>query len=119
MKEAITELLGRRLPLPGIVAWTARLPDRSLIHQCYNDWFNDAQLAEIINRLTLAADGFGYHGIQPLRLCWVFEHARIHLALRRDGPCLLFIAENQQGFSPAKIEAVFDEFSALPAPSKS
>jgi hypothetical protein len=117
VKEAITDLLCRRLPLPGVVAWTVRLADRSLIHQSYNDWFNDTQLAEIITRISLAADGFGYHGIQPLRLCWVFEHARIYLALRPDGPSLMFIAENQQHFSPARIEAVFDEFSALPGPT--
>lgn len=114
MKDALLELLNRRLPMPGVAAWSARLPDRSLIHQAYSDWFNEEQLEQILSRLALAADGLGYHGIQPVRLCWVFEHARIHLALRPDGPCLAFYVENRAGYASAKVESLLEEFSSLP-----
>lgn len=114
MKDALLELLNRRLPMPGVAAWSARLPDRSLIHQAYSDWFSEEQLEQIISRLALAADGLGYHGIQPVRLCWIFEHARIHLALRHDGPCLAFFVENRAGYASAKVESLLEEFSSLP-----
>jgi len=114
MKEALTALLARQLPLPGVAAWSARLPDHSLVHQSYSDWFTEDQLDQILGRLTLAVDGLSYHGIQPLRLSWVFEHARIHLSVRPDGPCLAFYVENRTSFSMGKIESLFDEFAALP-----
>ena len=71
---------------------------------CYSDWFTPAQVEQALSRLALAADSLGYHGIQPIRLCWVFEHTRIHLALRRDGACLAFFVENRPG-ATAKLEA--------------
>ena len=115
MKAVLLELLGQRLPLPGVAAWAARLPDMSLVHHAYSDWFNGPQLEQIAGRLALAAEGLSAHGLQPVRLSWVFEHARIHLALRRDGACLAFFLENRQGPPSAKIEAVFDEFGSLSA----
>jgi hypothetical protein len=56
-----------------------------------------------------------YHGIQSERLCWVFEHARIHLALRRDGICLALFVENRPGVTNAKLEGVLGEFASLAA----
>jgi len=113
MKAALEELLARHLPLPGVAAWFARLPDRTLLHEAYSDWFTGPQLEQIVTRLALAADGLGYHGIQPLRLAWTFEHARILLALRRDGPCLALFVENRPGFASAKIDRLLEEFIAL------
>ena len=66
-------------------------------------------------RLALAADGLGYHGIQPVRLCWVFEHARIHLALRRDGTCLALFVENRPGVTNAELLGLLEEFAGLAA----
>ena len=68
-----------------------------------------------LSRLALAADSLGYHGIQPARLCWVFERARIHLALRQDGACLALFVENRPG-NTTKLEALLEEFTSLPTP---
>jgi len=114
MKAALLELLGKGLPLPGVVAWATRLPDMTLAHHAYNDWFNGQQLEQMVGRLALAAEGLSAHGIQPVRLAWIFEHARIHLALRRDGGCLALFLENRSGFPSAKIESLFEEFASLP-----
>jgi hypothetical protein len=73
-----------------------------------------AKVEQALSRLALAADSLGYHGIQPTRLCWVFEHARIHVALRRDAACLAFFVENGPGTSP-KLEGLLEEFARLPA----
>ena len=113
MKQALQEFVDRRLPLPGVAAWVARLADRSFVHHRYTDWFTAAQLEQALTRLALAADGLGYHGIQPVRLCWVFEHTRIHLALRRDGVCLALFVENRAGVANAKLIGLLEEFAGL------
>lgn len=114
MKGTLQDFLERNLPLPGVAACSVRLADRSFVSRCYSDWFTTAQVEQAVSRLALAADSLSYHGIQPIRLCWVFEHTRVHLALRRDGACLAFFAENRPGVTNPRLEAVLEEFAALP-----
>lgn len=111
MKQPLQEFLDRRLPLPGVAAWVARLADRTFVHHCCTDGFTGAQLEQALARLALAADGLAYHEIQPLRLCWVFEHTRIHLASRRDGVCLALFVENRPGVATAKLVSLLEEFA--------
>jgi hypothetical protein len=47
-------------------------------------------------------------------LCWVFEHVRIHLALRQDAACLAFFVESRLG-TDHKLEGLLEEFAGLPA----
>jgi hypothetical protein len=115
MNEALQAFLDHNLPLPGVAAYSARLADRTFVSHCYNDWFTAAQVEQVLSRLALAADSLGYHGIQPARLCWVFEHNRIHLALRRDGACLAFFVENRPGVASARLEGLLGEFTGLAA----
>jgi hypothetical protein len=115
MTEALQAFLDRNLPLPGVAACSARLADRTLVSHCYNDWFTAAQVEQVLSRVALAADSLGYHGIQPVRLCWIFEHSRIHLALRRDGACLAFFVENRPGVTNARLVTVLEEFVGLAA----
>jgi hypothetical protein len=115
MNETVQEFLSRRLPLPGVAAWSVRLADRTVLNHCYSDWFSEKQLEQAISRLALAADGLGYHGIQPVRLCWVFEHTRIHLAMHREGVCLALFVENRPGVTNARLEGVLEEFAGLVA----
>ncbi len=114
MKEELQAFLDRNLPLPGVAACSVRLPDRSFVSRCYDDWFAVAQVEQALGRLALAADSLGYHGIQPARLCWRFEHTRIHLALRRDGACAALFTENRPGVAGAKLDAVLAEFIGMP-----
>ena len=115
MKDALQEFLDRNLPLPGLAACSVRLADRTFVSRCYSDWFTTAQVEQALGRLALAADSLGYHGIQPSRLGWIFEHSRIHLALRRDGACLAFFVENRPGVTNAKLEGLLEGFTKLPA----
>jgi hypothetical protein len=114
MKETLQEFLDRNLPLPGLAACSVRLADRTFVSRCYTDWFTLAQAEQALGRLALAADSLGYHGIQPLRLGWVFEHSRIHLALRGDGACIAFFVENRPGVTTPKLEGLLEEFTRLP-----
>ena len=115
MKDGHQEFLDRNLPLPGVAACSVRLADRTYVNRCYSDWFTSAQAEQALSRLALAADSLGYHGIQPVRLCWVFEHSRIHLALRSEGTCLAFFEENRPGASSPKLEGLLEEFTKLSA----
>ncbi len=114
MRSALHELLESRLPLPGVAAWCARLPDRTFVRGTYSDWFKQDRLDEIVTRLIISSDGLAHHGIQPLRLSWAFEHARIQMAVRQEGPCLAFFLENRAGLPTDKIEGIFADFAALP-----
>lgn len=114
MKAALEALLARGLPQPGLAAWGARLPDHAVASHCYSDWFAPQQIEQALTRLALAAGSLRQHKFEPLRLCWVFEHARIHLALRRDGACLAFFVENRPGLSTTALERLLEEFTALP-----
>jgi hypothetical protein len=113
MKDTLQEFLDRNLPLPGLAACGVRLADRTFVSRCYGDWFSSAQVEQVLSRLALAADSLGYHGIAPTRLGWVFEHSRIHLALRRDGACIAFFVENRPGVTNPKLEGLLDEFCRL------
>jgi hypothetical protein len=115
MMEGLEQFLDRNLPLPGMAACCVRLADRTYVSRCYSDWFTTAQVEQVLGRLALAADSLSYHGIHPARLCWVFEHSRIHLALRRDGTCLAFVMENRAGVTNAKLEGLLEEFAGSPA----
>jgi hypothetical protein len=114
MKQTLQEFLDRNLPLPGVAAYSVRLADRTYATRCHSDWFTPAQAEQALGRLALAADGLGYHGIQPTRLCWVFDHTRIHLVLRPDGACLACFVENRPGLAHEKLESFLEEFNALP-----
>jgi hypothetical protein len=113
MKEGLQGFLDRSLPLPGVAACCVRLADRTFVSRCYGDWFTSGQVEQALGRIALAADDLGYHGIQPVRLCWVFEHSRIHLALRRDGACLALFVENRPGNTDPTLDALVEEFAEL------
>lgn len=114
MSGTLQEFLDRSLPLPGVAACCVRLADRTYETRCEGDWFASAQVEQALGRLALAADSLGYHGIQPTRLCWVFERSRIHLALRHDGACLALFVENRPGIAFERLENVLEGFRALP-----
>jgi hypothetical protein len=114
MKSALQELFDQRLPRPAVSAWAVRLPDHTVLHHCYTDWFSHAQIEQTLTRLALAADGLGRHRIQPVQLCWTFEHARIFLALRSDGSCLALFVENRPGLATDPMNSLLEEFVKLP-----
>lgn len=110
MKDALNAFVGQRLPIPGLVAWSARLPDRTLASQCLADWLKTSQVEQVLSRMALAADNLNFHRLQPLRLCWTFENLRIHLAFGRDGACLACFVENRPGPMAPGLEDLLRDF---------
>jgi hypothetical protein len=115
MNDALERLIERCLPLPGVTACSVRLPDRTFLTRCHGDWFTPAQVEQAVNRLALAADSLGQHGIQPTRLSWVFENIRIHLVLRGDAACLgLFVETPNDG--TLELDRLLEEFGRTQGP---
>jgi hypothetical protein len=114
MSESFQSFVEQRLPFQGLAAWSARLADGALSSQCYGDWLNSPQVEQTLASLVLAAENLGQQGIQPARLCWVFEHMRIHLGLGPGGVCLAFFVENRPGLARDALDNLLDEFNALP-----
>jgi hypothetical protein len=113
MKRAVEALMDRHLPLPGLAAWTARLPGPAMTSQSLGDWFANAQLEQVLPRLVSALDTLAGEGVVAERSCWVFERARIHLVLRLDGAALALFLENRPGLVTTPVEKLLDEFALL------
>ena len=113
MSEVLQSFLEQRVPFQGLAAWSARLADGALASQCFGDWLTSPQVEQTLASLVFAAENLGQQGIQPARLCWVFEHMRIHLGLGPDGTCLALFVENRPGLPRDPVENLLDEFSAL------
>ena len=114
MTDVLQELLSQRLPLPGVAAWAARRADHTVVYDTYSDWFAPAQIEQMIGRAVLVAENLDRHRLRPLRLCWVFDHARIHLAARDDGHYLAMFVENRPDLPTDALTRVLGEFLALP-----
>jgi hypothetical protein len=113
MNAALEQLLARRLPLPGVAAWGARLADRSMAAQCFTDWFAPKQVQQVLLRLGLACESLAYHQIEPVRLCWTFEHVRLLVGLRPDGGYLVLFVENRPAPDGPEAASILEEFCAL------
>jgi hypothetical protein len=113
MKEILQSYLEERLPLPGFAAWCAQLPDRTFMSHCYTDWFSPPQLEKIFGRLLITAEKVAQHGIQPVRVSWVFEHARIHLSRNSNGSWLACFVENRPDLENEPLEQLMNEFVTL------
>jgi hypothetical protein len=111
--KALLDQLSERQPFAGLAAWGARLPDRSMATHAYTDWFTGAQIERIVGRLALAAESLTHHDIQPRRMSWIFEHARVCLAMRPDGSCLVLFVENRADLPRSEMEGVFEAFGGL------
>jgi len=115
MSQILNDYLSSRLPLPNVAAWGARLSDRRLSSRSYKDWLPEPRIEQTVARLAQIAESLLQHDIRPLRLCWTFELARIHLAFRPDGNCLVIFLEKAPGAFEEHVQAILQEFLTLPA----
>ena len=114
MSAQLQQLLEQQLPQPGEAAWAVRMPDAAVGQETFGDWFSADQVAQVLARLTQAVENLNRHQFEPTRLSWVFEHARLHLAVRADGACLMLIVENRQDVPQTEIGQLLDSFLTLP-----
>jgi hypothetical protein len=110
MSDALRQFIETNVPKAGLAAWSAELADHTFTSQCYNNWFTRAQVEQTLKRLSVAAQNLAQHQIEPLRLCWTFEHARVLLALRGDGQSLALFVENRSDLPKDALERALDEF---------
>ncbi len=113
MNESLQTFLDGHLPIDTVVAWSTRLPDQTAASHCYRDWISSAQVEQALDSLALAAKNLTNHGIQPLQLCSVFEHLRIHLSVRDDGSCLALFVENRPTETTDALDRLLEEFRVV------
>jgi hypothetical protein len=112
--SVLQQLLDQQLPLPGVAAWAVRMPDLAVGQESFGDWFSADQVAHFLGRMIQAVENLRRHHLEPSRLCWIFEHARVHLAVRPDGACLALFVENRPELPTHEIGQLLDNFLALP-----
>jgi len=104
--------LTQSLKLPGAAAWCVCTADQPSEHHCYKDWFKPEQLEAIVSKLAGALAGLRLRQVEPVQLCWVFEHARLFLAQRANGETLVLVVENRPNLAIAAHQAAMTEFAA-------
>jgi hypothetical protein len=110
LKAKLEAFLNLRLPLPGLTAWGARLSDRTVTSHSFTSGLNSRQLDQTVGKLTMAMAQLADHQIKPVRMCWVFEHLRIHVGVRNDGSCLALYVENNPSLATTALEGVLEEY---------
>jgi hypothetical protein len=116
MKQAVQDLFERRQPLAGLAAWCVRQADRTSFSHCYTEWFTATQLERALHRMTAGIQSLGGLDMNPEFLCWIFDRARVYLAVRPDGATLALFAENRPGLPAAEFDSVLKEFIDLTPP---
>lgn len=113
MSQPLNEQLRARLALPAVAAWGTRHQDGQLFSHSYQDWLPARRIEQTISSLAQAAENLSHHhGIRPVRLCWTFELARIHLGIRTDGTCLVVFLENVPGSPDQQVLNILEDFVA-------
>jgi hypothetical protein len=110
MKAPISESLAAKLPFPGLAGWVARSSDRSMAHQSYVDWLDDAQAVQAFNYSLLAAETVRQHELIPKRLNWSYEHMGLSVAIRTDGSSLALFLTKTPELESATVEDIIREF---------
>jgi hypothetical protein len=114
MRKTCEDFFAARLPLPGLAACAARLPDGMVIQQCFSRWLTADQVRQAVAQLALAAEALQQHQIAPIRMGWLFEHLRVVLRSRPDQACMVLFLENRPELPVTEAESVLEEFAALP-----
>jgi hypothetical protein len=115
LKKELEAFLSLRLPLPGVTAWGARLADKTVTSRSFGAGLNTRQIDTAVSKLATAVEQLADHRIQPVRMCWIFEHLRIHVGMRRDGSCLALYVENRPGLATTALEGLLEEYISLGA----
>ena len=113
MSASFQDFLAARLPFPGLAAWSARAADRAQSSRCFANWLTPPKVEQALTRLALAAEGLQSQRIDPIQLCWVFQHVRVYLGLRGDGGCLALFVENRPDLAPGQAEGLLAEYVRL------
>jgi hypothetical protein len=115
MRKICEDFILARLPVAGLAACGAYLPDGTTLYQCFGRWLSPDQVRQATARLGHSHETLRRHGLEPLQITWVFEHLLVCLCLRSDKAWLALFLENRSELPLQEIESVLQEFANLPA----
>jgi hypothetical protein len=110
MSEPLNDFLAKRLTLPALAGWAARVSERQFASDSKFEWLTKARLEQTHQQLKLAMERLIRYDLRPSRLCWVFEHLRIYFAARPDGTSLACYVENKPDIQVIEVEKVLEDF---------
>lgn len=113
MSEQLDTFVNQRLPLPGLLAWGAALPDGSLQANGYHDGFRSAQFEEFLKKMSVLASTLVPEDSQGARFCWTFQMVRVYSICSRQGAGLMLVFRNDDRFSADSAAKVLTDFDKL------
>lgn len=124
MIEQLHDFVNQRLPLPGLLAWGAGLPDGTFESNGYQDGFQSLQIQPFLKRIDQISRTLSPIGSDGVRFCWTFQLVRIYAVSSLQGASLLLCFRNEQRLPSEAMSNVFTAFEKLnwtdlPSPSTS
>jgi hypothetical protein len=113
VNEVLQQFWESQLPVPGLLGWGVFFANGAFQSGCSGETFAPAQIEQLMKRMLAASKSLQENGIQPLRLCWVFEHARLYLVKRKDACCLGLLMQNHPEVSTNTPERILSAFNDL------
>lgn len=84
------------LPLPGVVACTMQLPDRSVVTRCDGQALTPERVENTLKLAIQAAEALNQSHPEAYAYCWTFDHAHVRLACHPGGAFLVVLSEYQR-----------------------
>jgi hypothetical protein len=113
MSEQLDDFVNQRLPLPGLLAWGAALPDGSFKNNGYSDGFHAAQLQSFLQRLERLSRKLSPCGTEGVRFCWTFQLVRVYTVCTAQGASLMLCMRGEPRFASEAMFNVLAEFEKL------
>lgn len=113
MSEQFDIFVNQRLPLPGLLAWGAALPDGSLQTNGYHDGFRSAQFQEFLRKLTNLAKTLSPEDAQGVQFCWTFQMVKIYSICAQQGTGMLLVFRNDDRMTAEAAAKVLTDFGNL------
>ncbi len=113
MKEKLDLFVNQRLPLPGLLAWGAALPDGTFHGNGYHDGFRPAQLTEFLKRLDDLSKKLSPAITEGVRFCWTFQLVRVYSVCSPEGATLMLFFRNEHRLPSDATFKVLTDFQQL------
>ena len=114
MRNACEQFFAAQLPVTGLAACGARLPDGMVIHQCFTRWLSPQQVRQAVAHLAQSFELLRQYQVESIRMAWVFEHLKVHMGLGPNSTSLFLFVENRPDLPPGEIQTVLEQFATLP-----
>jgi len=112
LSSVLQSFLHSRLPVPGLLGWGVRFPDRRTDTHSLANFLHRAQVEQALSRALALAETLPQHHLAPTLLRWRFDQMTICLGLRPDQYCLFLLLARSEGNADFS-EGLLTDFQTL------